>query len=471
MRFFEIALLGLLSVGAVWSLIYGRRGRAVLSIFFGLDLTALLLHLFLEGAHWQMAPAYLGVLVFAGLFFLRRPTGSMQTVGACAIIFLVLLTSSLSAILPMFRLPQPTGPYAIGTRVMYMVDQNRNEDAAPGLGRKRELMVQIWYPAGASRSPYAPYRRRQETTLLSSYQSVIPTHSRWNAPVSQDGGPFPVLLYNPTWNGRRTVNTYLVEDLASHGFVVAGIDHTYNSEPVAFPDGRVVSAIEVKEMNFAENSPQTVMAAGQREQIKETADDIFVLNQLEAMSHDTKSGFYGRLNTDNSGALGHSFGGSVSAQAAYQDPRIRAAFDMDGSLFGEVQREGLQKPFMFIEEDSYLPSSPRPSIDLSRLDNTSRVDAVLDQGDDSMFRKSDGIRVRLHGSTHFSFTDKALFSPIQSLSNAGGRIPPWREYFIIRSYALAFFQQALQGKPGPLLVPGASPFPETSLELSRSPTE
>src|SRR5580692_2835603 len=101
MRFLEVVVVGLMSAGAVWSLVYGNRGRGVLSIFWVLDLVALSFHLVLEGAHWQMALAYLGVIVFAGLFFLRKPTGSMRTVGACIIIFLVLLTSSLSAILPM----------------------------------------------------------------------------------------------------------------------------------------------------------------------------------------------------------------------------------------------------------------------------------------------------------------------------------------------------------------------------------
>ena len=95
---------------------------------------------------------------------------------------------------------------------------------------------------------------------------------------------------------------------------------------------------------------------------------------------------------------------------------------------------------------------------------------ALDQNDDSMFEKSDGIRIRLHGSTHFSFTDRALFSPIKSLSDAG-RLSPRREYFIIRSYALAFFEEALKGKASPLLDSGKSPFPESSLELSPHATK
>ena len=82
----------------------------------------------------------------------------------------------------------------------------------------------------------------QETTPLSSYQSVLWTHARLEGPIASHGHPFPVLLFNPAWTGRRTQNTFLAEELASHGYIVAGIDHTYNSGPVAFPDGRVVNS-------------------------------------------------------------------------------------------------------------------------------------------------------------------------------------------------------------------------------------
>lgn len=455
MRILEIGLVGLLSVAAVWSLAAGAHSRRFLAVLLGLSLILLVFHLAREGAHWQMVPAYFAVLLFAGwFFFLKR----IPHAGAWAMLVLVLLSCGLSAILPMFRLPRPTGPYAVGTRILYMVDENRLEDSIPGGGGKRELMVQLWYPAGASRNRYAPYRRRAETTLLSSYQSVLPTNSRLNAPVAGSGGAFPVLLFNHAWNGRRTQNTYLVEDLASHGFIVAGIDHTYNSDPVALPGGRVVQPIAVVEItDFAHSSWDKVIAAGNKELKRQAADDIFVLDRLQAINRDPESVFHGRFDTNRAGALGHSFGGAVAAEACSLDPRIRAALDVDGSLFGSVQKQGLNKPFMFIE----VAVSSYTAEEFDRLDQEKRIDALLDQGDNEGFQKFGGYRIFIPGSTHSSYTDRALFSPLRALSGRGA-IPPRREYAILRAYALAFFNQALKGESSPLLQPGARPFPEAN---------
>src|SRR5271170_7448434 len=276
MRALELVLVSLLIICAIWSLVSSARKRAMLAL--GLTLIVLLLHLVSEGAHWQMIPAYLGVCILAILVIAKKSTGPMASAGAWVVIVLALATICLSAVLPMFRLPPPTGPNAIGTRVIHLVDSSRVE--VHDSSRKRELMIQIWYPAATTRNPYAPYRRREETTLVSSYQSVLPTHSRLNAPVLA-GGVFPVLLFNPGWNGRRTQNTYLVEDLASHGYVVVGIDHPYNSEPVAFPDGRVIHFVASPEMDFSTNSLETIEAAAAKELVTQAADTIFVLNQLE----------------------------------------------------------------------------------------------------------------------------------------------------------------------------------------------
>jgi dienelactone hydrolase len=429
----------------------------MLSVFLGLGVLILSLHLILEGAHWQMAPAYLGLLVFTGLVLIRRPSRTILLAGAWSVLVLTLLAACLSAILPMFRLPKPTGPYPIGTRVLYLVDPNRMETQDPSSGRKRELMIQLWYPAVTSRNPLAPYRRRAETTWLSSYQSVLWTHSRWEVPVAQGQQAFPVLLFNPSWQGRRTQNTFLVEDLASHGFVVVGIDHTYNSEPIAFPDGRVVHYAPVEQMDFDRFSWEQINAAAEKELDRQTADDIFVLDQLQAMNEDPASPLYQRLDADKTGALGHSIGGAVAAQAALLDPRIRSALDLDGSLFGEVAREGLRKPFMFISEDPHdypLPQTLSPS---------DKINVALDERDAAMVKKSETYRIFLRGSTHLSFTDKVLFSPIHSASGRG-KLPPRRECFILRAYALAFFDSTLKGNNKQLLDLEKGPFPEASLQ-------
>jgi predicted dienelactone hydrolase len=460
MRALELVIVSLLIICANWSLV--SRTRRGAGLVLGLTSIVLLLHLATEGAHWQMAPAYLGVFIFAILVITKKSTGPMPNVGAWAIIALALTTVSFSAILPMFRLPQPTGPDAIGTLVIHLVDTSRVEEHDNS--RTRELMIQIWYPAAYTRNSYAPYRRHVETTLVSSYQSVLPTHSRWNAPLLA-GGIFPVLLFSPAWNGRRTQNTYLVEDLASHGYVVVGIDHPYNSEPVAFPDGRVIHFVASPEMDFSTNSLETIEAAAGKELVTQAADTIFVLNRLQAMNTDPESPFYGHLDTNNVGAFGHSFGGAVAAQVCHDDPRIRAALDMDGSFWGEVRLTGLSKPFLFMTGD---PAPPVTAEERSRFNNFQRVNAALDDSDNAMFQKFGGYRVFLHGSTHLSFTDKVLVSPFKSLSGEG-EIPANRQIFIVRQFALAFFDQTLRGKSG-LLKTQSSPFPEAAYQFVRPQT-
>lgn len=114
---------------------------------------------------------------------------------------------------------------------------------------------------------------------------------------------------------------------------------------------------------------------------------------------------------------------------------------------------------MFISEDV----TQHTREELARMNMESRIDAALDQNDAAMVRKSRGFRIFLHGSTHASFTDRALFSPFKKFSGAG-QIPPRRQFFIINQIALAFFDQALKGKSSPMLESRHSPFPEAAFE-------
>ena len=436
MRLFELLLTTSLVVSAC-SLVW-RRLLPILCL--AIDLGLLVLHLLLEGAHWQMIPAYAAVLVFASALGLQKK-GWRITAGV-VVVLLCATSGGLSALLPMFRLPAPTGPYPVGTRTM--------EVKAGG----RDVVVQVWYPAGASHKPFAAYRRREETTRQSSYQDVLPTNSRLEAPLAD--GKFPVLLFSPAWGGRRTQNTYLTEDLASHGYVVTAMDHPGNSGPSAHRDGHVDQPATGDAMDFGTLTLDEINANGAAELERETADEIGVLNVLAQMNQDSASPFYQHLDTTNAGALGHSFGGAVGAEAAIEDARIKAVLDLDGSLFGRMQQEGLPKPFMFIEEDLpvYADPSQRSAPDL--------INDALNAGDQEAMKKFGAYRIFMHGSTHESFTDHSLFSPLARLSGAG-RLNKNREYEIVRAYALAFFDKALRGADPALLKEAPGPYPEATL--------
>jgi dienelactone hydrolase len=371
----------------------------------------------------------------------------------------------------------------VGTSIVYMVDTSRLEDAGSTPDGKRELMVQIWYPAEPGQGKLASYRRRVETTLESSYQAVLPTHSRLHAPVLRAGAPYPVLLFNPSWRGRRTQDTFLTEELASHGYVVAAIDHTFNSMPVAFPDGRVVLSDRVPAIeDLVNTNPREVEQIGNKETDKEALDVRFVLDQLGKLNDEKGSRWYQTLDAANAGALGHSLGGAVAVEAWATDTRIHAALNMDGWTFGTqaetavraVGGDTVTYPLLFLYEDLYSPVTPPKAPAPNHPWTPQDVEAAVDIWDADHVRRLiqhyGGYWLTLKGSIHATFTDKPLTSPFSRLSGVGP-INPRRAHAIVRDYAVQFFDQALKHKPSQLLTGQSRKYPEmmTGMQIQAVP--
>src|SRR5215467_4096262 len=152
-------------------------------------------------------------------------------------------------------LPAPTGPFAIGRVTIEIVDRSRLEPPSPDPSY-RTLMVDVWYPAEASQGPPAPYLdaaaferalgeaglRRQ---LGAAYDAIrggrVATHAVVSAPFSRAAGRASVLIFSPGGGLVREVYAAQLEDLASHGFVVAAVTHPYDGIVSIFPDGHSIT--------------------------------------------------------------------------------------------------------------------------------------------------------------------------------------------------------------------------------------
>lgn len=135
-------------------------------------------------------------------------------------------------------LPAPTGPCPVGTTSLWLTDASRPDPWATGVSA-RELMVSLWYPATSPDGRRAPYMTRAESELQLASRGItgVPpdalSTTRTNA-VSDptpagDQHSLPLVVLSPGFTNSRSALTALAEDLASHGYVVAGIDHTYES--------------------------------------------------------------------------------------------------------------------------------------------------------------------------------------------------------------------------------------------------
>ena len=170
-------------------------------------------------------------------------------------------------------LPEPTGPGPVGTTSLYLKDVSRPDPWAAGVSA-RELMVSLWYPAAPSDGRRARYMTPAESELLlasrgltSVPQDVLST-VRTNAvseatPAGRQRG-LPLVVLSPGFTNSRSTLTALAEDLASHGYVVAGIDHTYESFATAFPDGRVTTCLAREARRSGTGFGRSWRQAGQR---------------------------------------------------------------------------------------------------------------------------------------------------------------------------------------------------------------
>lgn len=468
MRLFEVILIATLLAAAVAQMTKSAaHWSRPLTVFGVLVATWHVIH---EGTHWQMFPVLAGLILLVAWQLItasRRASRypAMRKPVAIGVALLSITTFGLLLIVPMFTLPKPTGTYPVGTRIIYLKDSSRMEDRAEKPGTSRELVVQLWYPADPSNNHLAAYETTSETILATSYRSVLWTNSREDAPVASQGGPFPVLLFNHGWAGRRTQDTFLTEDLASHGYVVASIDHTYNSSRVALPGDRIVEDINGGDaLDTSLHSASEIIDTWNKELNKWVADEVFVLSTLQNENLDQKSPWYGRLETQRAGALGHSFGGAAAIQVCSVDARIQSAINMDGWTFGDLRQRAANQPTMFL----YGLGSGAPPPDPATLGTAARAEAELDATDrnvvDTSLRQFGGYKVSISNTSHMDFTDHPLVSPWRRWTQPS-HISPGRIETIVRAYALAFFDQTIRERKPTLLESGtSSPFREVKIE-------
>jgi dienelactone hydrolase len=195
-------------------------------------------------------------------------------------------------------------------------------------------------------------------------------------------------------------------------------------------------------------------------------DDSFVLDALARLNGDAASPWYRALDFSRVGAFGHSFGGGASVQAAFLDPRIRAAVNMDGWMFGDLWRQNFSRPLLLIYSEQFPPSPEVMQAGLKSSDRNKRLVTQLDLADLANVNRTlstcGGYVAAIRGAKHFNFSDRALYSPFRRLTEAGS-IVPGRAYRIIDEYTLAFFNEALNQTPAPLLH-NAAPYPEVQFE-------
>jgi len=171
------------------------------------------------------------------------------------------------------------GAYVVGVKTIEATYPEKVKDIA-GNDVERKLTLEVWYPA-SSAAKTATYVN--ETRSGQVFE--IEADASRDAPIAKAESSYPVIVISHGYTGYRTLMYYLGEHLASHGYVVAAIDHTDSTN---------------KDVNFAENPysgfPSTLL--------NRSRDQVLTLNSIS--EHEF---FRDSIDASKAGVIGYSMGG------------------------------------------------------------------------------------------------------------------------------------------------------------------
>ena len=503
MRSFEILTLGMLLLALIARFWRVERRPSWTYYLPGAVILLILIHLVMEGYRWQMVPTYaLAILLFvlSLLRLLKKKSASpvgrgrkiLNGIGTALGFVALAMAAVLPALFPVFQLPEPQGPYRVGVRNFELTDHSRLGVLFSAADEPRRLAVRVWYPAettdGLTRRPYAtdeelrttfPWLAAEELSFPSfffSHLNHVTTSSYENAQVLDDGQPLPVVFFSHGLLSYASQSTALMEHLASHGYVVFSVTHTYDAAPVVFPNGDVIALPEAPPASdepseeatrlFLDSGPKFMEGKSYDERydgalgqvkLKWVVNDRILLESpavwladrlfvVEALSNgeapETVADVLTRADFTRVGHMGMSYGGSTAAATCYADSRCAAAINLDGSDFHHSGiNVDIPVPFMMLYSDSMNgfgvveDSGNRPF---------GFNDFAYERFETAGLR-DDIIRLHVKGATHFGVSDLTLLArgPLHDMLT--GPIEGDLMVAIVNDFVLGFLDKYLLG--------------------------
>lgn len=379
MSLFEVLLI-LSTLGLLVTFWY----RRFFKLFLVLGSLILLLQLTIEGYHWQMIPVYTAFILTAILCYSQTGKRTVKIPVLTFIVFLLITGSALAYLIPVFNFPKPSGSYSVGSKQLFLKDTTRLEPISDEEGDFRRLTVNVYYPSKEQINTPNPYMEDGSheayagsvgmPELIFSHFTKVNTHIQQDISMAPKKLPVIILSHGLGWNTQ--MYTALISELVSRGYLVFGIDHTFESVLTIYEEEKIYSDRKVlddmdRNLNFDSFEPLLEDFKNEQDSLQKklkmqhmttilpynesldrwTADISFVLDQILEKNEDQESFLFQKLDAKKIGMIGHSWGGAAVVQNASIDPRAKAVVNMEGAQWGRVIDTTLTSPLMAIFAD------------------------------------------------------------------------------------------------------------------------
>jgi len=364
-------------------------------------------------------------------------------------------------------LPAPSGPHPVGRSTYVLLDPSRHDAVDPSA--PRNIQIHAWYPAQPDTGAPAMYFPSNLAAAMTKDEYSIPPNaaSKWDSlPVAARENAKPakvpklgLALLSPGLGMSIYNYSILAQELASHGYVVIGIEHPYGGYAL-LPSGKVLST-DKSDIDFQKEESITT-AAHQWAQ-----DDTFV---LECLSHARQcepplAPLAAITDVTRAAAIGHSLGGAAAFQACANDPRVVTCIDMDGEAGSDIIASGVPKPALFLRSNpDYTPeelTKKTPEWHKRADAGNTKFQQFLEAGTKPLFL------VRLRGTAHVSYSDYPYVMP-EAVTHFGGRLmTPAITEQVISEIVLAFLREFQQSGPAGSFVDAAKRIPQAELQTFR----
>ncbi len=336
----------------------------------------------------------------------RAKDAVVRAIGALLWVFLAMIPA---LVFPPYQLPGVTGPYTVA-EVQYTYMDNSRIEIYADTGEMRKINVTFWAPENAE-------------------------------------GAFPLVIFSHGSFGTKTSNTFLYHELASHGYVVASLDHPYHSFSTKDADEQItfVSLDYLRELQQedAKTDKQQSHACYQKWMGIRMGDINFLLNTILAEAAAGAPGVYSLVDSEKIGVMGHSLGGSAALGIGRQRDDIDAVIALEAPFLFDI--EGVENGEFVFNHDVY----PVPVLNIYSDSSWEHLSEWAQYAENhALLSDTPATASNLHisGMGHLALTDLSLASPL--LVRMFDSVKPTRDSVeglkIINEASLEFFDLYLK---------------------------